>query len=171
VYYISGMSRALLMYPSAKEVWSLKYHRLHPEYIHQRIERLGHSYNLRILLLLCDVVSTNVVSFIDKHSLMRDRVNIKILYANLPRYVNWPSRLTPLIDLLKMCLINNITVMVAWTYVPFTVFCRPRLTEPPTVALMKQASTSLHSSNMSTDPRTSSKSVSTKTTIPSCVRL
>ncbi|TEB38239.1 DNA repair protein rad10 [Coprinellus micaceus] len=34
---------------------SLKYHRLHPEYIHQRIEKLGRSYNLRILLILCDV--------------------------------------------------------------------------------------------------------------------
>ncbi|KAF8530569.1 restriction endonuclease type II-like protein [Hysterangium stoloniferum] len=34
---------------------SLKYHRLHPEYIHQRIERLGHRYNLRILLILCDI--------------------------------------------------------------------------------------------------------------------
>jgi DNA excision repair protein ERCC-1 len=36
---------------------SLKYHRLHPEYIHQRIQKLGNSYNLRILLLMCDVVS------------------------------------------------------------------------------------------------------------------
>lgn len=36
---------------------SLKYHRLHPEYIHTRIERLGVSYNLRILLILCDIVS------------------------------------------------------------------------------------------------------------------
>ena len=35
---------------------SLKYHRLHPEYIHQRIEKLGRMYNLRILLLMCDVV-------------------------------------------------------------------------------------------------------------------
>ncbi|KAF6761229.1 DNA repair protein rad10 [Ephemerocybe angulata] len=34
---------------------SLRYHRLHPEYIHKRIEKLGHSYNLRILLVLCDV--------------------------------------------------------------------------------------------------------------------
>jgi len=34
---------------------SLKYHRLHPEYIHQRIEKLGHRYNLRILLILCDI--------------------------------------------------------------------------------------------------------------------
>lgn len=36
---------------------SLRYHRLHPEYIHTRIEKLGHSYNLRILLIMCDVVS------------------------------------------------------------------------------------------------------------------
>lgn len=36
--------------------FSLRYHRLHPEYIHQRIERLGQSYNLRILLLMCDIV-------------------------------------------------------------------------------------------------------------------
>ena len=35
---------------------SLKYHRLHPEYIHTRIEKLGLSYNLRILLVLCDIV-------------------------------------------------------------------------------------------------------------------
>ncbi|EDQ99498.1 uncharacterized protein LACBIDRAFT_147485, partial [Laccaria bicolor S238N-H82] len=34
---------------------SLRYHRLHPEYIHARIERLGRSYNLRILLILCDI--------------------------------------------------------------------------------------------------------------------
>ncbi|KAF8473780.1 restriction endonuclease type II-like protein [Gautieria morchelliformis] len=34
---------------------SLKYHRLHPEYIHQRIEKLGHRYNLRILLIVCDI--------------------------------------------------------------------------------------------------------------------
>ena len=36
---------------------SLRYHRLHPEYVHQRIQKLGHSYTLRILLVMCDVVS------------------------------------------------------------------------------------------------------------------
>ena len=35
---------------------SLRYHRLHPEYIHQRIEHLGLSYNLRIFLFVCDIV-------------------------------------------------------------------------------------------------------------------
>ncbi|KAI0635116.1 restriction endonuclease type II-like protein [Trametes polyzona] len=59
---------------------SLRYHRLHPEYIHQRIEKLGHSYNLRILLLMCDV---------SEHQ-------------------------DPIRELTKICLINNITVMVAW---------------------------------------------------------
>ncbi|KAI0746698.1 restriction endonuclease type II-like protein [Daedaleopsis nitida] len=59
---------------------SLRYHRLHPEYIHQRIEKLGHSYNLRILLLMCDV---------SEHQ-------------------------EPIRELTKICLINEITVMVAW---------------------------------------------------------
>ncbi|EED78769.1 predicted protein, partial [Postia placenta Mad-698-R] len=60
---------------------SLRYHRLHPEYIHKRIEELGNSYNLRILLLMCDV---------SEHQ-------------------------EPIRELTKICLINNITIMVAWT--------------------------------------------------------
>ncbi|KAH7927130.1 DNA repair protein rad10 [Leucogyrophana mollusca] len=60
---------------------SLKYHRLHPEYIHTRIEKLGHSYNLRILLILCDVS--------EHQELIR--------------------------ELTKVCLINNMTVIVAWS--------------------------------------------------------
>ncbi|KAL8810327.1 MAG: hypothetical protein Q9200_002664 [Gallowayella weberi] len=34
---------------------SLKYHRLHPEYIYNRIRNLGHLYNLRILLTMVDI--------------------------------------------------------------------------------------------------------------------
>ena len=34
---------------------SLKYHRLHPEYIYGRIRQLGKSYNLRILLTMVDI--------------------------------------------------------------------------------------------------------------------
>lgn len=34
---------------------SLKYHRLHPEYIYARIRLLGHKYNLRILLIMVDI--------------------------------------------------------------------------------------------------------------------
>ncbi|KAL9126379.1 MAG: hypothetical protein Q9217_004556 [Psora testacea] len=34
---------------------SLKYHRLHPEYIYSRIRVLGHKYNLRILLAMVDI--------------------------------------------------------------------------------------------------------------------
>lgn len=34
---------------------SLRYHRLHPEYIHSRIQKLGRMYTLRILMVLCDV--------------------------------------------------------------------------------------------------------------------
>ena len=42
---------------------SLKYHRLHPEYIAQRIDTLGSSYNLRILLILCDIVGRRAPRF------------------------------------------------------------------------------------------------------------
>lgn len=34
---------------------SLKYHRLHPEYIYSRIRALGHRYNLRVLLTMVDI--------------------------------------------------------------------------------------------------------------------
>lgn len=34
---------------------SLKYHRLHPEYIYSRIKVLGHKYNLRLLLTMVDI--------------------------------------------------------------------------------------------------------------------
>lgn len=37
---------------------SLKYHRLHPEYIHQRIEKMKNMYKLRIILVFCDIVSS-----------------------------------------------------------------------------------------------------------------
>ncbi|KIY73141.1 DNA repair protein rad10 [Cylindrobasidium torrendii FP15055 ss-10] len=60
---------------------SLKYHRLHPEYIITRIEHLGISYNLRILLIWCDVT---------EH---RD----------------------PIRELTKTCLINNVTIIVAFS--------------------------------------------------------
>ncbi|KAH9169800.1 DNA repair protein rad10 [Lactarius sanguifluus] len=60
---------------------SLRYHRLHPEYIHQRIERLGQAYNLRILLLKASC---------SEHQ-------------------------DPIRELTKVCLHNNITVVVTWS--------------------------------------------------------
>ena len=36
---------------------SLKYHRLHPEYIYNRIRNLGHLYNLRVLLTMVDITN------------------------------------------------------------------------------------------------------------------
>ncbi|KDQ28085.1 hypothetical protein PLEOSDRAFT_1112855 [Pleurotus ostreatus PC15] len=65
---------------------SLKYHRLHPEYIHTRVEKLGHSYGLRIILIHCDV---------SEH-----REPIREITKARP----------------AMGLINNITVIVAFSY-------------------------------------------------------
>ena len=35
---------------------SVQYHLLHPNYIHERLKQLGKSFDLRILLVLVDVV-------------------------------------------------------------------------------------------------------------------
>ena len=59
VSYFSGMDSIYRCNQQLIITVSLKYHRLHPEYVHTRIEKLGHSYTLRILLILCDVVSTH----------------------------------------------------------------------------------------------------------------
>ncbi|KAG9004967.1 ssDNA endonuclease and repair protein rad10 [Tulasnella sp. JGI-2019a] len=60
---------------------SLRYHRLHPEYVHRRISDLGHSFTLRIMIFLVDA---------------KDPENeIK--------------------ELTKICLINGLTIMAAWS--------------------------------------------------------
>ena len=38
---------------------SLRYHKLHPNYIYERFQKLGKNYLLRILLVLVDVVRNN----------------------------------------------------------------------------------------------------------------
>ena len=60
---------------------SIRYHRLHPEYVHGRIQKLGQMYTLRVLLVLCDVQ--------DHQSAIK--------------------------ELTKTCMINNLTLMLAWT--------------------------------------------------------
>ncbi|KAF8322077.1 hypothetical protein DL93DRAFT_2105816 [Clavulina sp. PMI_390] len=62
---------------------SLKYHRLHPEYVYGRIQALEKRYSLRILLILCDVG--------DQHE-------------------------QPIRELTKTCLINEFTIIVAWSF-------------------------------------------------------
>ncbi|CAG8463290.1 9702_t:CDS:2 [Cetraspora pellucida] len=60
---------------------SLKYHRLHPEYIFNRMEKLAHQYILRILLILVDIES--------------HQESIR--------------------ELTKLCIINNFTIILAWS--------------------------------------------------------
>ncbi|KAK3303448.1 restriction endonuclease type II-like protein [Chaetomium strumarium] len=60
---------------------SLKYHRLHPEYIYTRIRNLQGKYNLRILLTLVDI----------------------------------PNHEDALRELSKASLVNNVTVILAWS--------------------------------------------------------
>ena len=64
---------------------SLKYHRLHPEYIHTRIEKLGHAYNLRVLLIMCDVVSTIRTPTPNSLNSFTPRASIRSQSESLPR--------------------------------------------------------------------------------------
>ena len=45
---------------------SLRYHRLHPEYIYNRIQKLGKEYSLRILLIMVDIVPAHTKLFADR---------------------------------------------------------------------------------------------------------
>lgn len=50
---------------------SLRYHQLNPNYIHERLKQLGHSYELRILLTLVDIK--------DPHHCLKELAKISIL--------------------------------------------------------------------------------------------
>lgn len=57
--YQVGLSNGVLFLRYVRKLTpSLRYHRLHPEYIHTRIQKLAHMYTLRVLLVVCDVVCT-----------------------------------------------------------------------------------------------------------------
>ena len=66
-YYFSGKDK-LLSHGDILISHSLKYYSLRPDYILTRIEKLGRNYDLRILLVLCDVVcdTSALLSRIDK---------------------------------------------------------------------------------------------------------
>lgn len=61
---------------------SIKYHRVHPDYIHSRISKLAGMYNLRLLLVFHDIDSAQ----------------------------------NDLKELTKVSIVNDLTIIVAWTY-------------------------------------------------------
>lgn len=109
-------------------VISLRYHRLHPEYLHQRIEKLAAMYQLRVLLVMCDVVSPNStyalvwVAVADLHPPPhpaterpprphpRDQQG-----KQHPCRLNFVALGPDPLCAFQICIINNLTVMVCWT--------------------------------------------------------
>ncbi|KAI8824815.1 DNA excision repair protein ERCC-1 [Fimicolochytrium jonesii] len=59
---------------------SLKYHRLHPEYVYTRIKQMGHNYLLRVLMVLVDID--------DHQPSIRDLTRICI-YNNMTLMLAW----------------------------------------------------------------------------------
>ena len=132
---------------------SLKYHRLHPEYIHQRIEKLGNAYNLRILLLMCDVVSDTAFILL------------------LGQVKGWCDRQSehqePIRELTKVCLINNITIMMCWSYVSIDFHPSKKcLTSTKSTESKKRANTSPYINPSSTNHRTLSRNALIRITTP-----
>lgn len=68
---------------------SIRYHRLHPEYIHNRIEKLGKMYTLRILMIQCDVEQPDsAIKELTKLALVKD-LTVMVGWSNeeLARYL------------------------------------------------------------------------------------
>ncbi|TKY87026.1 hypothetical protein EX895_003703 [Sporisorium graminicola] len=61
---------------------SIRYHRLHPEYVHTRIAKLGQMFTLRVLLVLCDV---------NDHQLAIKELTKTALINNLTLIVAWSA--------------------------------------------------------------------------------
>lgn len=77
---------------------SLRYHQLHPEYIHSRIEKLGNMYSLRILLIHCDVKQPErTIKELTKVSLIKN-LTIMVAWSNeevasyLERYKSFENK-------------------------------------------------------------------------------
>ncbi|TXT08661.1 hypothetical protein VHUM_02789 [Vanrija humicola] len=61
---------------------SLKYHRLHPEYIHGRIEKMKNAYSMRILLILCDITEhQQSLRELSKHAVIND-LSVFVAWSN-----------------------------------------------------------------------------------------
>ncbi|KAL1406209.1 ssDNA endonuclease and repair protein rad10 [Vanrija albida] len=61
---------------------SLKYHRLHPEYIHGRIEKMKNAYSMRILLILCDITEhQQSIRELSKHAVINN-LSVFVAWSN-----------------------------------------------------------------------------------------
>jgi DNA excision repair protein ERCC-1 len=76
---------------------SIRYHRLHPDYIHTRIQKLSNMYNLRILLIQCDVT--------DHQDSIKDLTKACTCLVLLSHHV-MPAQTS---------IAHNLTIMLAWT--------------------------------------------------------
>ncbi|XP_008850257.1 DNA excision repair protein ERCC-1 isoform X2 [Nannospalax galili] len=82
--YVLGQSTCALFL-------SLRYHHLHPDYIHERLQSLGKTFALRVLLVQVDVVSPSDI----------------LLFQKDPQHA--------LKELAKMCILADCTLILAWS--------------------------------------------------------
>lgn len=81
---------------------SLKYHNLNPDYIHGRLKKLGHMFELRILLVEVDIPVS-----LFKQSSNKFLINFLLFLIQEPY--------AALKHLTRVCLLADLTLMVAWS--------------------------------------------------------
>lgn len=80
------------------DVFSIRYHRLHPEYIFSRIADLGKSYVLRVILILVDVVSRRRADVLPREITIGTKDSIGAKYCYWTIYLGLASASDPRAD-------------------------------------------------------------------------
>ena len=163
ILFLRYTSSVLYTWWCSNQHVSLRYHRLHPEYIHTRIEKLGHSFNLRILLIMCDVVSRLRMAFCLSLTSDSDRA------PGTDQGADQSNVLSLSYDLLSTSA-TGVSYQQSHRYRRVEVRPFPAqsfVLSPPPKAMRKLVTTLRHSSNSSTSHQTSSRSASTRIMVPS----
>ena len=96
---------------------SVRYHSLHPNYIHDRLKSLGKQYQLRVLLVLVDTVSSVVYVYGIAHIGITNTVtliNTTFSCEFCLSFKNQSESQKVLHGLAKMALLADLTLIVSW---------------------------------------------------------
>ena len=93
----------------------MRYHSLHPDYIHNRLKSLGKQYGLRVLLVLVDTVSMIIMMSCLHHCVC---VCVFILCVCVCVLSKSESQKV-LHELAKIALLTDLTLVLSWRLADF----------------------------------------------------
>ncbi|XP_046539900.1 DNA excision repair protein ERCC-1 isoform X1 [Equus quagga] len=115
--YVLGQSTCALFL-------SLRYHNLHPDYIHQRLQTLGKSFALRVLLVQVDVVSEGhsaagrpvpicemgLLGSSGRSNPLQGETSLLLIFFSIQKDPQQALKV-----LAKMCILADCTLVLAWS--------------------------------------------------------